>query len=26
MFRVNFLTFWIISNTIYVSIIDYFVG
>ena len=26
MFRVNFLTFWIISNAIYVYVIDYFVG
>jgi hypothetical protein len=26
MFRVNFVTFWIISNAIYVSVIDYFVG
>jgi hypothetical protein len=26
MFRVNFVTFWIIANAIYVSVIDYFVG
>jgi hypothetical protein len=26
MFRVNFLTFWIISNAIYVFVIDFFVN